>query len=60
MVAVHYMPGWTRYEKEPGKNHLVEHHITVKPGEVLPPNLELFHERGDLGLVVVNAKLVGV
>ena len=34
-IAVHYMPGWTRYEKEPGKNHLVEHHITVKPGEIL-------------------------
>ena len=34
-IAVHYMPGWTRYEKEPGREHLVEHHITVKPGEVL-------------------------
>ncbi len=34
-IAVHYMPGWTRYEKEPGKAHLVEHHITVKPGEIL-------------------------
>jgi phytanoyl-CoA hydroxylase len=34
-IAVHYMPGWTRYEKEPGKAHLVEHHITVQPGEAL-------------------------
>ncbi len=34
-IAVHYMPGWTRYEKEPGKEHLVEHHITVNPGEEL-------------------------
>jgi phytanoyl-CoA hydroxylase len=34
-IAVHYMPGWTRYEKEPGKEHLVEHHISVKNGEVL-------------------------
>ena len=34
-IAVHYMPGWTRYEKEPGRTHLVEHHITVQPGEVL-------------------------
>lgn len=31
-IAVHYMPGWTRYEKEPGKEHLVEHHITVNEG----------------------------
>jgi ectoine hydroxylase-related dioxygenase (phytanoyl-CoA dioxygenase family) len=34
-IAVHYMPGWTRYAPEPGKNHLVEHHITVQPGEPL-------------------------
>ena len=34
-IAVHYMPGWTRYEKEPGKDHLVEHHITVEEGEIL-------------------------
>ncbi|GAB4469316.1 MAG: phytanoyl-CoA dioxygenase family protein [Armatimonadaceae bacterium] len=33
-IAVHYMPGWTRYEPE-GRTHLVEHHITVAPGEVL-------------------------
>ena len=32
-IAVHYMPGWTRYE--PGGGHLVEHHITVQPGEIL-------------------------
>ena len=34
-IAVHYMPGYTRYEKEPGKAHLVEHNIEVAPGEVL-------------------------
>jgi phytanoyl-CoA hydroxylase len=34
-IAVHYMPGWTRYEKEPGKEHMVEHHITVASGETL-------------------------
>lgn len=34
-IAVHYMPGWTRYEKEPGKAHLVEHNIHVASGEVL-------------------------
>jgi hypothetical protein len=28
------MPGWTRYEPK-GAGHLVEHNITVKPGEVL-------------------------
>ena len=32
--AVHYMPGWTRYEPTE-KGHLVEHNITVKPGEPL-------------------------
>jgi ectoine hydroxylase-related dioxygenase (phytanoyl-CoA dioxygenase family) len=34
-IAVHYMPGYTRYEKEPGRTHLVEHNIEVAPGEVL-------------------------
>lgn len=34
-IAVHYMPGWTRYEKEPGRTHLVERHITVPLGEIL-------------------------
>ena len=33
-IAVHYMPGWTRYEPRDTR-HLVEHHITVRPGEVL-------------------------
>lgn len=33
-IAVHYMPGWTRYEPQ-GRTHLVEHHITVAPGEPL-------------------------
>lgn len=33
-IAVHYMPGWTRYEPT-DRGHLVEHHIKVKPGEVL-------------------------
>jgi ectoine hydroxylase-related dioxygenase (phytanoyl-CoA dioxygenase family) len=33
-IAVHYMPGWTRYEPT-DKGHMVEHHITVKPGEPL-------------------------
>lgn len=32
-IAVHYMPGYTRYE--PSAGHLVEHRVTVKPGEVL-------------------------
>lgn len=32
-IAVHYMPGYTRYE--PSGQHLVEHHITVSPGETL-------------------------
>src|SRR5579862_2120885 len=32
-IAVHYMPGYTRYE--PIGTHLVEHRVTVKPGEVL-------------------------
>lgn len=32
-IAVHYMPGYTRYEPKGG--HLVEHKIEVKPGEVL-------------------------
>lgn len=33
-IAVHYMPGWTRYIPA-GKPHLVEKHIEVAPGEVL-------------------------
>ena len=33
-IAVHYMPGYTRYEPS-GQTHLVEHHIHVAPGEVL-------------------------
>ncbi|HXG23814.1 MAG TPA: phytanoyl-CoA dioxygenase family protein [Chthonomonadales bacterium] len=32
-IAVHYMPGYTRYE--PTGTHLVEHRVTVKPGEIL-------------------------
>ncbi|HEY3284213.1 MAG TPA: phytanoyl-CoA dioxygenase family protein [Armatimonadota bacterium] len=32
-IAVHYMPGYTRYQPKGG--HLVEHHIEVAPGEVL-------------------------
>jgi len=34
-IAVHYMPGYTRYEKDPGKTHIVEHNIEVQPGEIL-------------------------
>jgi phytanoyl-CoA hydroxylase len=34
-IAVHYMPGWTRYEKDPGRTHLVEHNVEVSPGEIL-------------------------
>jgi ectoine hydroxylase-related dioxygenase (phytanoyl-CoA dioxygenase family) len=33
-IAVHYMPGHTRYQPTE-KGHLVEHNITVKPGEIL-------------------------
>ena len=33
-IAVHYMPGHTRYEPTP-KGHLVEHNISVAPGEIL-------------------------
>ncbi|MBM3262165.1 MAG: phytanoyl-CoA dioxygenase family protein [candidate division Zixibacteria bacterium] len=32
-IAVHYMPGWTRYE--PNRTHIMEHRVTVKPGEEL-------------------------
>jgi phytanoyl-CoA hydroxylase len=32
-IAVHFMPAWTRYE--PAGTHLVEHRITVHPGEIL-------------------------
>lgn len=32
-IAVHYMPGYTRYE--PSGHHLVEHNVTVQPGEEL-------------------------
>lgn len=33
-IAVHYMPGYTRYEPA-GRTHMVERHIEVAPGEVL-------------------------
>jgi ectoine hydroxylase-related dioxygenase (phytanoyl-CoA dioxygenase family) len=33
-IAVHYMPGYTRYEPE-GRTHLVEKHVHVQPGEEL-------------------------
>src|SRR2546421_2763621 len=32
-IAVHYMPGYTRYE--PTGTHIMEHRVDVKPGEVL-------------------------
>jgi phytanoyl-CoA hydroxylase len=32
-IAVHYMPGYTRYE--PDRTHLMEPRVTVAPGEVL-------------------------
>ncbi|HET6385054.1 MAG TPA: phytanoyl-CoA dioxygenase family protein [Armatimonadota bacterium] len=32
-IAVHYMPGYTRYV--PSGSHLVEHNVTVQPGEIL-------------------------
>ncbi|MGI4787362.1 MAG: phytanoyl-CoA dioxygenase family protein [Janthinobacterium lividum] len=34
-IAVHYMPGWVRYEPQPGASHMVEQHIHVQPGEPL-------------------------
>ncbi len=34
-IAVHYMPGWTRYEPDPNRHHLVEEHIQVGRGEIL-------------------------
>ena len=33
-IAVHYMPGHTRYQPQ-GETHLVEQHVHVAPGEVL-------------------------
>lgn len=33
-IAVHYMPGYTRYEPT-GAGHLVENHVEVAPGEIL-------------------------
>jgi len=32
-IAVHYMPGYTRYE--PNRTHLMEHRVNVEPGEIL-------------------------
>lgn len=32
-IAVHYMPGYTRYE--PQGDHPMHHHVTVAPGEIL-------------------------
>lgn len=44
-IALHYMPGYTRYEPKGG--HLVEHNVTVKPGEVLHgPTFPTVREKG--------------
>ena len=32
-IAVHYMPGWTRYE--PTRTHIMERRVDVEPGELL-------------------------
>jgi ectoine hydroxylase-related dioxygenase (phytanoyl-CoA dioxygenase family) len=32
-IAVHYMPGWTRYE--PDRGHVMERRVEVRPGEIL-------------------------
>jgi ectoine hydroxylase-related dioxygenase (phytanoyl-CoA dioxygenase family) len=32
-IAVHYMPGYTRYE--PKQGHIMEHRVEVEPGQVL-------------------------
>ncbi len=32
-IAVHYMPGYTRYE--PQGSHIMQHRVTVEPGEIL-------------------------
>ncbi len=32
-IAVHYMPGYTRYE--PTGSHIMEHRVDVRPGEIL-------------------------
>jgi ectoine hydroxylase-related dioxygenase (phytanoyl-CoA dioxygenase family) len=32
-IAVHYMPGYTRYE--PARSHVMERRVTVQPGEIL-------------------------
>ncbi len=33
-IAVHYIPGWTRYQPH-GQTHVVEQHVQVAPGETL-------------------------
>ncbi len=33
VIAVHYMPGWTRYE--PSRSHIMERRVDVEPGEPL-------------------------
>ena len=33
-IAVHYMPGHTRYEPQ-GRTHVVAHHVQVAPGQIL-------------------------
>ncbi len=33
-IAVHYMPGYTRYEPC-GRTHVMEHRVRVRPGEIL-------------------------
>ncbi|MBC8136032.1 MAG: phytanoyl-CoA dioxygenase family protein [Fibrella sp.] len=47
-IAVHYMPGHTRYEPT-DKGHLVEEHISVKPGELLVgEHFPTVMERGEI------------
>ena len=50
-IAVHYMPGHTRYEPQAGASHLVEHHIHVAPGQPLTgEHFPTVMERGEDGV----------
>lgn len=55
-IAVHYMPGWVRYEPSAGRSHPVEPHIHVQPGEILTG--EHFPTVMENGKIVESGQLI--
>ena len=53
-IAIHFMPGHTRYVPNPNKRHVCEEHIKVAPGEILEG--DFFPTVWDNGPVTPNSR----